>query len=129
MSQENVEIVRRIYNAIERTGEPEWSLLDEAIETHDHDAPDLGIHRGHDGWRKWWGDWASAWEQWSTRFEEIIDGGDRVVVVFRMAARGRSGLEVHRQDAMVFTVQDGRAVRVDYYNDRQRALAVLGVSE
>ena len=129
MSQENVEIVLRIYGAIERTGEPEWSLLDESIEIYDHDVPDLGVHRGHDGWRKWWGDWASAWEQWRTQFEEIVDGGDRAAVVFRITVRGRGGLEIDRQDAMVVTVRDGRAVRVDYYNSRQRALEAVGLSE
>ena len=123
MSPEHVAVARRIYDAIERSGEPEWSLLDEAVEIYDHDAPDLDVFHGHDGWRRWWGDWASAWEQWHTRFEEIVDAGDRVVVIFRMTVRAKNGPQVDRQDAMVFTVHDDKAVRVDYYNSRERALA------
>ena len=112
------------------TGEPDWSTMHEEVEAHDHDILDAGEYRGHEGFRRWLEDWSSAWSEFSMDPEEFIDAGDRVVFVFRMTAKGRgSGVEVERQDAMVFEVRDGMTVRVDYYNDRQQALEAVGLAE
>jgi ketosteroid isomerase-like protein len=60
---------------------------------------------------------------------EFLDAGDSVIVFFRMRTKGRgSGVEVERQDAIVFKLRNGRIVRVDYYNDRKQALEAAGLS-
>jgi HEAT repeat protein len=40
MSQENVEVVRRILERLGKAGEPDLSKLDPNIEVHDHELPD-----------------------------------------------------------------------------------------
>ena len=53
---------------------------------------------------------------------------DQVVVVLHVKATGRgSGLELERQDAMVFKLRDGMTVRIDYYNSKQQALKAVGL--
>ena len=128
MSQENIELVQATVEHFAETGEPVWDTLHEDVEVHDHDILDAGEYRGHAGFGRWLEDWAAAWLEFSTEPEEFLDVGDRVVMVFRMKATGRtSGVAVERQDAMVFEVRNGKTVRLDYYNDREEALKAVGL--
>jgi ketosteroid isomerase-like protein len=127
----NVELVRRGWEHFLATGEPEWDTVDEEVEAYDHDIFDGRDYRGHAGIRRWlFEDWGSAWSEWSAEPEEFIDAGDRVVAVLHVKATGRSsGVELERQDAMVFKVRDGMTVRIDYYNSKQQALQAVRLSE
>lgn len=130
MSQENVEIIRRLWSDFAQTGEPDLSMFDSEIETHDHDIPDAPVYRGHDGYLRWIENWASAWAQFTAEPEEFIDAGDHVVVFVRMTATGKgSGITLERRDAQVFKLRDQKVVRSDYFNDREQALAAAGLSE
>ena len=134
MSRENVELVRRAVGLIRRADERGESraaadLLDEAFVIHDHDSPDLGVLAGHSGFLRWIDDWDEAWEQWSVDPEKYIDAGEQVVVLLRLSARGRgSGVALVRRDGMVWTMRDGKAVRLDYYNSATEALEAAGLS-
>jgi ketosteroid isomerase-like protein len=134
MSQENVEVVRRCVELVRRfDGESLGSrvgtdLLDAGLEVHDHDSPDLTVLRGHRGFLRWIDDWDEAWENWSTEAEEYIEAGDQVVVLTRLSARGKgSGVPVVRRDGMVWTVRNGKAVRLDYYGSATEALEAVNV--
>jgi ketosteroid isomerase-like protein len=130
VSQENVEAIQRAFVVWGETGEPDWTTMHQQIEVHDHDIMDAGEYRGHEGFRRWLTDWSSAWSNFSMDPEEFIDAGERVVVVLRMRATGRgSGVEVERQDAIIFEVRDDMVVRVDYYNNRAQALKAVGLEE
>ena len=62
--------------------------------------------------------------------EEIVDAGDRVVVMVHHSGRGRtSGIEVDQRYAMVWTVRDGRVMRMDLYPTRAEALEAVGLAE
>jgi hypothetical protein len=53
-----------------------------------------------------------------------------VVALFRMVARGRgSGIELMRDDALVFELRSGKVARLGYYNDQAEALEAAGLSE
>jgi ketosteroid isomerase-like protein len=130
MPQNNVEIARKAFEHFLRTGEPDWERIDSEVEVHDHDIPDAGTYRGHDGYANWVADWGAAWSDFSMEAERWIDAGDKVVFIFRMTAKGKgSGVEVKRRDAMVSTVRDGKTVRVDYYNNEAQALEAVGLRE
>jgi ketosteroid isomerase-like protein len=123
MSPKNVELVQRGLEDYMATGEIPRELFDEGIEIHDHDTPDQGAYVGHAGLGRWLDDWGAAWSEWSIEPEEYIDAGDSVVVFIRMRTKGRgSGVEMERQDALVYRLQNGRIVRADYYNNRAEAL-------
>jgi uncharacterized protein len=130
MSQENVELAQRILGQFVATGEVVWHLADPDIEVHDHDTPDQGDYRGHDGLARWLEDWGAAWAAWSIEPEEFIDAGDSVVVFIRMKAEGRgSGVEIERRDAQVWRLRNGMVTRIDYYNDRAQALKAAGLAD
>jgi hypothetical protein len=45
-----------------------------------------------------------------------------------MKVKGRdSGIEVERQDALVYKIRDGKFVRCDYFNNRKQALEAFGL--
>jgi ketosteroid isomerase-like protein len=130
VSRRNVELVRRAAQHFQRTGEPWWELLDPDIEIYDHDMPDAGEYRGRDGFREWVAQWGEAWESFSIEAGDYIDAGDRVVELVRLSARGKgSGVPLERLDGMVWTLRDGKAVRLDYFGSRTEALEAVGLSQ
>jgi ketosteroid isomerase-like protein len=130
MSQENVELAQRVLGHLVATGELLWDTADPQIEVHDHDTPDQGDYQGHEGLRLWLEEWGAAWAEWSFELDEFIDAGACVVIFIRMKAKGRgSGIEIDRQDALVYDISDGMITRIDYYNDRQQALKAVGLAE
>jgi ketosteroid isomerase-like protein len=128
MSQENVELVRRGFMA---AMEEDWpaalATLDPAAEIRDFDIPDAGVYRGHDGFLAWLEGWGEGWESWRADDPEFrAVGKDGVIALFRIVARGgHSGMELQRDDAIVYRIQDGRIVRMEYFNDQRRALDSL----
>jgi ketosteroid isomerase-like protein len=131
MSQENVEVVRCSYEAYER-GDMESALaaLDPEVEIYDHDIPDPGEYRGLDGVLRWQADWETSWQSWRWEAEEFIDAGDRVVAILRVHAKGRgSGADIERIDGAVWTLRDGKGVRLDYYGSKADALDAVGLRE
>ena len=132
MSEANVEIVRRFYEAWARgefPGPPE--LMDPAIEyANPAGAVEPGIRRGlaafgaavdkvFEGW--------ATWEMEPERFEEV---GDRVAVIVRYRARARSsGVEVEGRESALWTVRDGRVIRYEWFHEADDAGRAAGVRE
>ena len=79
--------------------------------------------------RRWVSDWSSAWSEFTLQPERFIDGGECVVVILRMKATGAaSGIEIERQDGIVYRVRDGKVARLDYFNSAEQALAAAGLA-
>ena len=75
-------------------------------------------------------EWPAALETLAPDVEihdfDIPDAG--VIALFRIVARGgHSGMELERDDAIVYRLRGGRIVRLEYFNDRRRALAAAGL--
>ena len=131
MSQENVETVRRFYDAYERGDlDSAFTAFDPEVEAYDHDIPESREYRGFAGLLRWQADWEASWASWRWEAEDFIDAGERVVAVLRVHAKGReSGVEVERVDGAVWTLREGKCVRHDYYGSRAEALEAAGLSE
>lgn len=135
MSDANVEIVRRVYDALADPGEDITALWDPEVEFDV--SRDIwgavvggGHYRGVEGVRQWMLDLYAAWEQMDIDVEELIDAGDDVVAVIRVAGRGRvSGIEIEYRPAGVWTIRDGRIARVVWFADRDAALEAAGVAD
>jgi ketosteroid isomerase-like protein len=130
MSDENVEFVRRRFGAaLEGDWQTALDKLDPEVEIHDFDLPDAGVYRGHDGFRAWLEGWAEGWETW--RMEDIefrAAGEEHVIALFRVVARGaHSGIELDRDDAIVYRIGGGKIVRLEYFNDQRAALDSVGL--
>ena len=121
--------MKRFYERWFTTGELPWDLVDQRIEVHDHDTPDQGAYRGHAGVERWLSDWGDAWAEWSIDPEEFVDAGNAVIVVIRMHAKGMgSGVELDRQDALVYRFRNDKIARIDYYNSKEQAVEAADVS-
>jgi ketosteroid isomerase-like protein len=137
MSQENVEIVRRVFDAADRRdADAIFALYDPDVEWDaSRMLPGLGefteVAHGHDGLRRFFGEWLEAWESDEYVYDELIDtGGDVVVSIATQRGRGRvSGVEVARLLAGVWTIRAGRIVRVVWFPTRAEALEAVGLSE
>jgi ketosteroid isomerase-like protein len=124
MSQENVEIVRT-FLALD---------VDEALTYADPSIVwnpiEASPTQGHDAVRADVASWKSAWDDYELTPEEFVDRGDRVVVTVRLQARGRgSGVAVDARFYDVYTLRDGKIVRMDQFADRSEALEAVGRSD
>jgi ketosteroid isomerase-like protein len=78
--------------------------------------------------------WEQVWEiSAGLRMEpvEVLDlGSGRYLVVMRYGQRGkRSGADVERDVALIYTLREGLVARVDMYADRHAALEAVGLKE
>ena len=125
MSQDNVYLVRRIYEAY-ASDDPEaaLSLLHPDIEwVEPPDSPDTATHRGHDGVRRSMEGWAGAWEGYGVDVDNMIEAGDGVLVRLRQHGHGRgSGVGLEERMFHVWTLRDGKAVRMRMYREEAEAL-------
>jgi ketosteroid isomerase-like protein len=131
MSQENVEIVRRGYEHYNRTGEPDYSVLDpDIVYDVSRRTFDPTVYHGLDGVREFV---ALIREQWVTmRLEpqDCVDAGDSVVVSVRLVGVGKeSGAETTANAAHVWTFRDGKVVRQTTFQAMDEALEAAGLSE
>jgi uncharacterized protein len=126
MSGANVELVRAIYERF-RAGDVEGALAlqDPEVEVYDRpEAPDPQVYRGHQGVLRSLGVSRAAFEGLDLVPEEFLDAGDQVVVVFRFQGTGReSGIPVDERLAHLWTIRDGRAVRMTVHSGRDEALS------
>ncbi len=135
MSRENVEVVQRIWDAaVRRDTETIFSLYDPEVELDVSRFPlvatDESLYRGYDGLRRLFGEWREVWEDADSDLLELIDGGDRVVSVYAYRGRGRaSGVSVEETFATVWTIEDDKAVRVEWFTGREAALEAVGLRE
>jgi uncharacterized protein len=117
MSRQGVEIVRRF-------------LLDDVEEALTHADPGIVWNpaeespaQGHDAVRASLARWKGEWDDYRLVPEEFVDQGDRVVVTVCLRGRGRgSGVEVDARFYDVFTLRDGKIVRMDQFTERSEAL-------
>ena len=136
MSEENVEIVKRIYEAVGRGDvETVLGLYDPKVEFVFTRSPfgeflKYDVYRGHDGMRRMFRErYDDAWRKVEDELEEVIDAGGQVVSVVSTHGRGRvSGAEVEMTHAAIWTFRDGMVVRVEWMS-REEALEAAGLSE
>jgi ketosteroid isomerase-like protein len=136
MSQENVELLRRITETFNRgdvegalaliDAPPEFEFMPSGVF-----VPDLaGVQRGPEGMRRsaevFWGEFDNP----HFELHELVDAGDQVVAWATLRGRGKqSGAEVSWDVWGVWTVRDGRMVRFQTFTDRKAALEAVGLRE
>src|SRR5438477_13138197 len=131
MSQENVELVRTAMESFNLEGVDavaEQIHPDFETTTPSSLSVEPDTYRGPEGVRRWFDAWEGTIDALRFEVDETIDAGNRVIAVCRMIARSRStGLELEQGLTMVWTIRDGRAVRLDPYATREEALRAVGL--
>ncbi len=127
MISEPTDRLRRAYAAFNSGSGLDWSLIDPAIRHDQTEGLFLdGVFYGQEGIRAALEEIESDWEGLSYEMLDLIELGDRVLVLLRMRARVRdTQAELDAQVAHVWEFRDGRAVRWDVYGDHTSALRAL----
>lgn len=133
MSEGNLEVVRRFY---EFWQDRDFSRIEPFV--HPEAEVDVtrnvfnpGIHRGLDGFRRFVDQIDEVWEDLEITPQEVIDGGDTIVVANRLSGKGRgSGVAVEMLLYGVLTLRDGKVLRfIGGLRDRDEALEAAGLRE
>ena len=86
-------------------------------------------YRGHDGVRRYMAQVYEAFEDYRPEVEDLLVAGEKVVTLAIEHGRGRaSGARVEsRRTAHVWTMRANKAIRLDLYLDRAKALEAAGL--
>jgi ketosteroid isomerase-like protein len=136
MSQQNVELVRKLYAEWEQgrfwemtdvyAPDVEWQWSRKAAMLRSGSDTYRGLREIGAAMREW----VSDWGLFGLRPEEFIDAGDHVVVLSEVYAELKEGRgEVHDHQADVITLQDGKIVRMETFDARSDAMEALGLGE
>jgi ketosteroid isomerase-like protein len=137
MSRENVELVRRAFEAFQRTYMEGTRDLYELLDPDVDWIPFMAIlegttYHGHEGIRQWIDDLKRDWAAFEARPEQFRDvGNDQVLVLGAWRARGRRGDVVLDlpQAAWLVQVSEGKILRLQTFTERKKALEAAGLSE
>jgi ketosteroid isomerase-like protein len=132
MSQENVEIVRRIFEHWEADDFGEaLAMFDDGLVTRRHaPIPDPGTWHGRKGLRDTLVAWLEIFGEFSVKAEEFIDAGEYIVVRVLEEGRGTgSGTPVAGVFWFVYGLRDRKIVTLDWYTERRQALEAVGLRE
>jgi ketosteroid isomerase-like protein len=136
MSQENVEIVRRAFEA--------WNAQSlEAVFADFHpelvyhpraDEPDPSPHVGRDAYERLAYGFVDSFSEVTFEVLELIDAGDHVIAstVLHAVLHGQesaSGAGVTDTYVFVYKLRDGLVVEVWEYRTKEEALEAVGLSE
>ena len=134
MSQANVDVVRRIYDAAARRDDviPFEVYAEDIIWDISNSRRALlamkPVYHGHEGVRQYWRENISVFGEVDFEVEELIDAGDQVLAVIREREVGRaSGVPVEATHLAVYTLSGGKVIQMQVFDDRQQALEAAGL--
>src|SRR5262245_61320063 len=133
MSQENVEIARRNFDAFSR-GDLEGALDDLSPEFEFRPSGRFmdtqQTYRGREGYVDFWRGFRAAWEEITISVERIEDLDDRVLTLGTFHGTGsESGVEVNAEAAWLHTIKDGLIVHIRSFATWNEALEAAGLRE
>ncbi len=135
MSQENVEVVRRVTHVMDAEGfEAALPVFLEAahpdVEWREDPAwPGSATYRGIEQVRQVILDRMGTLD-FAQQTEDLIDVDDKVVVLVRWVGRGKaSGAQGEISMAMVWTVREQAITSIEFFLDRDQALEAVGLRE
>ena len=131
MSDENVELLHRLVEAVNaETVPPDLLTPDFEVRNATTAVTDATYH-GHEGALQWRSDLFDVVEDARFEVDEIVaEGPDYLVVATRIVGRGRlSGAPVDLPWVSVFWFRESKIARAEGYNRRGEALRAVGMRE
>jgi ketosteroid isomerase-like protein len=133
MSEENLEMVRRGFDAYER-GDLDAAVTDFASDCEFVPTGALpggrGVYQGPEGYKRYIGWITDEFEDAHVDVNDLTDAGDRVLASLTLRGRGRQSGAATTWDLWhVWTVRDGRFVRGQAFTSKTEALEAAGLSE
>jgi ketosteroid isomerase-like protein len=127
MSEKDVDVVRGMFTALDsQDWEAALGRFDPAVEW----SPTEGTFHGLEGLATSLMEWLEPWEEHRIEAEEFTEAGDQVLAVIRLVGRmAGSRMEVDQRFFQVYTVSNGKIIRMVEFGTRDRALEAAGPSE
>ena len=125
MSKENVELVRRLFSAIESEEfQVVLNLFDPEVEW----SATEGTAHGIEGVVSSFVGWMETWDEHHIEPEEFLECDDgRVLAAIHLSGLGQqSGVSIDQRFFQLYTVREGKVSRMVEYVDRDRAVRALG---
>jgi ketosteroid isomerase-like protein len=92
VSEQNVELARRAYEALDRHDRDAYlALMHEDVEIESALVAVEGGYHGHEGVCRWWEDFLSVFPDYRLEIEELRPWGEATVGRFRGTAHGAGG--------------------------------------
>jgi ketosteroid isomerase-like protein len=133
MSEENVEMLRRVYDAFQGGGpDAVMPFFDPNVDYRAMEGAldDIGVFTGHDALRRHWEQWDEMFDDLRAEPSELIDAGEQVIAMIHLTARMKgSEASIDMRFGIVWTLRDGKIVRGREYATREESLQAAGLSE
>jgi ketosteroid isomerase-like protein len=143
---EAVDALRQGFDRASRIKDPSGRRID-VLDPETLDAvfdsfhPDIELHEdprfpeaaetyhGREAARDYFTQFTESFDEFSFEVEEYVDlGEDKALVLFRIRMRGKeSGATVDAKPGWIFTIRDGKTVRIEAHLDRDEAFAAAGL--
>jgi ketosteroid isomerase-like protein len=130
MSQESVEIVKRMYEDLNRGDvDAVLAVLDPHMEWWTRrDNPDTTLLRGREGFSAYWAEITGVLAEFRQQPTEVIDAAEYVVVCVHQGARA-NGVLIDQHEVHVWRFRDGCVVELREYHAKDEALKAAGLAE
>jgi ketosteroid isomerase-like protein len=132
MSEANVEVVRGLVETFNTSGfDPGSDLLDPEMTFEEPpEQPAPRVARGRKAAGVMFKQFDDNWEEHRSVPDEIRDiDTDRVLMLSTEHFRGRDGIEIDQSCGTIFTLRDGKVVRMQAFWEQASALAAAGLSD
>jgi ketosteroid isomerase-like protein len=133
MSEENVEVVRRGFEAFSQKDFEGWyAVTSRNVKRHPR-REEPGVKDSYEGWDgvlDYLVNWYAGWDEYTAEPVRFIDGGEYVIVDVReVGVAEQSGMRVEENFAHAFKVDDRKIVEWRMFGPVEEALEELGLSE
>jgi ketosteroid isomerase-like protein len=133
MSRENVEVIRRAFEAFRAGDFERWfSTISPSIKVFPNPRePGAESHyEGREGVLEYLLNWYAGWDEYVVEPTQFIDAGDYVVVAARETGTAKqSGIRVEEEFSHLFRLRDGQTVEWRQFGHLQEALDAVGLPE
>jgi ketosteroid isomerase-like protein len=131
MSEENVEMIRSIYEPLNRG---DWGAVfrdaHPEVEITTQRGLTAGTYRGQEAVRKQFQDLLGPFETWTIEPEEFFDAGDQVVAFVKVRSRPSGGsVDMEIRNGHLWTIREGTIRAVKTFAVREEALEAVGLAE
>jgi ketosteroid isomerase-like protein len=134
VSEENVEIARRGFDAVFRRPKPDFATINDLFHpNHEFVSTTSGVEgrtfQGASGFREWLTNMGEAWKSWVNELEQVTNiDKDRVLAITSFRSRGKaSGVALEQRVASIVTVRGGKIVRTENYPSADEARKAAGL--
>ena len=131
MSEENVEIIRRVYDALNRN---DWDAAfrdaHPDIEITLQRGPLAGTHRGRERPQAVFRDVRAAFDAWIMEPSEFLESGNQVVAIVKNRLRPKgTDTEFETRNGHLWTIRDGTILSLKGFPNPDDALEAAGLRE